>query len=116
MKQLVLTLLMLMLPLQFSWAGVSVYCQHETGAAAQHVGHHDHQHHQSPDTGDDDGGAPGKAHADCGYCHLAHSCAAVPAVSTPAFICDGMAIDPQPVTPRSYFPDGPERPNWMRSA
>ena len=115
MKRLVLMFLMLMLPLQFSWAGVSAYCQHETSATAQHVGHHDHQHQKSPDTGDD-GGAPDKAHADCGYCHLAHSCAAVPAVSMPAFVRDGMAIDPQPETPRSYFPDGPERPNWMRFA
>ena len=103
MKRLVLLFLMLMLPLQFSWAGVSVYCQH------------DHQHRQSPDTGDN-GGAPGKAHADCGYCHLAHSCAAVAAVSTPVFVCDGMPIAPQPEIPLSYFPDGPERPNWTRSA
>ena len=115
MKRLVLMFLMLMLPLQFSWAGVSAYCQHETSAAAQHVGHHDHQHQKSSDTGDD-GSTPGKAHADCGYCHLAHRCAAVAAVSMPAFVCDGMAIDPQPEIPLSYFPDGPERPKWLRFA
>ena len=37
MKRLVLMFLMLMLPLQFSWAGVSAYCQHETSAAAVDV-------------------------------------------------------------------------------
>ena len=113
MKRLLLVLTLLMLPLQFTWAAVNVYCQHETGAAAQHYGHHDHKHTQP--AGKDDG-TPGKVHTDCGDCHLAHSCAAVPAVSMPAFVCDGMAVDLQPVIPLSDFPDGPERPKWMRFA
>jgi hypothetical protein len=115
MKRFVLMFLMLLLPLQFSWAGVSFYCQHETGAAAQHVGHHAHQHQKSPDAGDD-GSAPGKAHADCGYCHLAHSCAVVAAVSVPAFSCDAAAIAAQPDTLSSHFSEGPERPKWVRPA
>lgn len=110
-----LMFLMLMLPLQFSWAGVSAYCQHETGAAAQHVGHHDHQHQKASEPGDA-GNVPGKAHADCGYCHLAHSCAAVADISVPAFSCDAAAVASQPDSLPSHFPEGPERPNWVRPA
>ena len=43
-----------------------------------------------------DDGAPGKAHTDCGYCHLAQTCAAVPVVAMPAYVCDSMAVEPQP--------------------
>ena len=32
------------MPLQLSWAAMASYCQHKTGAAAKHFGHHDHQH------------------------------------------------------------------------
>lgn len=113
MKRLVLMLMMLMMPLQFTWAAVNAYCQHETSAAAQHFGHHDHKHAQSAEKDDS---TPGKVHSDCGYCHLAQTCAAVPAVSMPAFVCDGMAVGPQSEIPLSYFSDGPERPKWMRFA
>nr|ART41037.1 L611 [uncultured bacterium] len=44
MRRWLSILLLVFLPFQFSWAAVAGYCQHETGAAAQHFGHHDHQH------------------------------------------------------------------------
>ena len=42
MRRFVLLFLMLVLPLQWSWAAVSSGCRHETGSAAQHLGYHDH--------------------------------------------------------------------------
>ena len=36
--------LLIVLPLQISWAVAATYCQHETGST-QHFGHHDHKHH-----------------------------------------------------------------------
>ena len=54
MKRFFAILLMLMLPLQWSFAAVAEYCQHEEVASAQdHVGHHAHKHiehvEQTPD-------------------------------------------------------------------
>lgn len=44
MRRFVLLFLMLILPLQWSWAAVASVCRHETGSAAQYLGHHDHEH------------------------------------------------------------------------
>ena len=44
MRKWLAIVLLVFLPLQFSWAAVASYCQHETGAAAKHFGHHAHQH------------------------------------------------------------------------
>jgi hypothetical protein len=35
--------LLIVLPLQISWAVAATYCQHETGST-KHFGHHDHKH------------------------------------------------------------------------
>ena len=51
MRRWLLILLLMSLPFQFSWAAMATYCEHESGARAQHVGHHEHQHqhqHQQP--------------------------------------------------------------------
>lgn len=52
MRRLLIIFLMLLLPAQWTWAAVASACQHETGIAAQHVGHHEHVHQ------------PGEAEAD----------------------------------------------------
>jgi hypothetical protein len=47
MSRWIIAWMLLLLPLQFSWAAVASYCQHETAVAApavQHLGHHEHQH------------------------------------------------------------------------
>ena len=45
MKHFFAILLLLMLPLQWSYAAVAEYCQHEEVVASQnHVGHHAHKH------------------------------------------------------------------------
>jgi len=80
--------LLVFMPLQLGWAAVASYCQHETGAAAQHTGHHDHQHKAvdgkaaSPD--------PAKAalgsDPDCAFCHAGCASAVLSdvAVAAPA--------------------------------
>jgi hypothetical protein len=42
MKRALLILLMLLLPLQFSFAAASAYCADETVKNAEHFGHHEH--------------------------------------------------------------------------
>ena len=44
MRRLVCVFLLIWFPFQISWAAVSSYCQHESGAGAQHFGHHFHVH------------------------------------------------------------------------
>lgn len=69
MRRALLICLMLLLPLQWSWAAVSGICRHEPTSQTPHLGHHDHRHVDADlATGD---GAPGADHADCAACHLA---------------------------------------------
>ena len=75
-------LLLTLLPLQFSWGAVAGYCTHESSPQAKHLGHHQHQHGDTPvdspvgaaDDADapsqrDDGRASASVDPDCGHCH-----------------------------------------------
>ena len=76
MRRWLAILLLVLLPTQMTWAVVAGYCAHESGAAADHVGHHDHASHghaplpldvsDPPDAGND--ARAGVSH-DCGHCH-----------------------------------------------
>jgi hypothetical protein len=70
MRRTLVILMMLLLPLQATWAVAASICDHETGTAS-HFGHHEHQHHGAEvENGADDAGTqPGAYHADCGVCH-----------------------------------------------
>jgi hypothetical protein len=127
-RRLLAIVLLACLPLQFSWAAVASYCGHETQARAEHVGHHQHQHHadtsdsagqdahpvSTPDAAADagDGKAPGAADLDCGQCHgscnmLLNLASALPgALSTapPSAILDEAGA--------AHAPTRPERPQW----
>jgi len=76
MRRWLAVLMMVLLPLQFSWAAVANYCGHETGASAEHVGHHDHASHahggKVADMGksaETDGSSTPASGIDCGHCH-----------------------------------------------
>lgn len=68
--------LVLFLSLQFSWAAVAGYCQHQSDLAPAHFGHHEHEHGaaeaQAQVSADvlDALAAPG-VDADCVACHAA---------------------------------------------
>ena len=113
MRRFLLILLLALLPLQFSWAAVAGYCQHETGPAAKHFGHHAHQHGKA----DAEGAKDVKTKAlltvdgDCSFCHLSA------AVSLPA--AQVQTEFPVPAKPQfsyrlsydSHIPMGLERPD-----
>ena len=66
------TLLLVLLPFQFSWAAVATYCMHERAPAqSQHVGHHEHNHEASnlPGKADDGLQASDTFDVDCCLCH-----------------------------------------------
>lgn len=71
MRRLFILFMLVLLPLQWSWAAAATVCQHETGSA--HFGHHEHRHdadqagHPAADGKSD---APSlNFHADCQVCH-----------------------------------------------
>lgn len=111
MRRWLTIFLLLLLPMQLSWAVGTAYCKHETGAAAQHFGHHEHQHKANAD----DNAQKSKAtvDADCSTCHAGCVTAIFDATSLPAML---MAVD-------MYFGHQfhfssrplslPERPNWV---
>ncbi len=124
MRCLVCVFLLIWFPFQISWAAVSSYCQHESGAAAQHFGHHDHVHHAS--AADDHGGSDHKGKAghsqngsvdnDCASCHLAAmqplTCdSRQPALEAGAVLVAGL-VQGHP----SHIPDGLERPDIRLAA
>jgi cytochrome c5 len=87
MKRLFLVLLMLVLPLQFTWAMAASYCGHETEVKVSHPGHHDHMHdHQHEPVADKDVPDDGQAEvdSDCHVCHGHGTPALMVAPSVPA--------------------------------
>lgn len=116
MRRWLAILLLTLLPLQFSWAAVTVYCGHESGEQAQHLGHHEHQH--ADQAGADDGGAPADPTApagfdfDCGHCH--GTCASLP---TPVVGLAALSVAAHPTVAsdrslRTLAQSPPERPQW----
>lgn len=114
LRRSLLLLLLLLMPLQFSWAVVSSYCQHESDETAAHFGHHPHQHQ-------DEDGAPAVsklagADPDCGSCHGGFC-------SLPTVLTNRLAV-PTDVTPYPPYTllsgcswqQRPERPNWRHLA
>ncbi|WP_265942185.1 hypothetical protein [Dechloromonas sp. A34] len=59
--------LVIVLPLQISWALAATYCQHETGSA-QRFGHHDHKH-DAEDNEKLAKASPADVDNDCAVCH-----------------------------------------------
>lgn len=113
MKKLLLIVLLALVPLQVSWAAVTIYCQQEMGPAAEHLGHHEHQHEGSGSRVDGmpDTGATG-IDLDCASCHAGHAKPMLPdeltlaKVPAPPFEWFIALFFPFPIT------DTPERPNW----
>ena len=115
------TLLMLitLLALQFSWSVVAAYCMHETGRAAQHLGHH-------PDTHVSDEVASAlkenpsdakktSAHTHCASCaHGTLSIASFDGIAHPRG-AEAVPVSTERIL-SSYYTAPPERPQWAAAA
>lgn len=121
MRRWLATLLLVLLPFQFSWAAVAAYCGHESGLQEQHFGHHKHQHvdHASSAKAADPAGQSDAAALDfdCGHCHS--TCCSLPALTvgtlaSPLVAAQPMASAHGPV--RTLAQNPPERPQWLRFA
>lgn len=118
-------LLLILLPLQFTWMAAAVYCQHERpqaiAATPAHFGHHEHAHDPAPagpevtaQAGGDDGVQSAKLSVDddCGYCQLT---AAKPVQREPLAVpARASPVSPLAIVPRwqTRDPDGLDRPDW----
>jgi DNA-directed RNA polymerase subunit M/transcription elongation factor TFIIS len=118
--------LLILLPLQFSWAAVASYCGHENEAQARHFGHHEHQHQHQEDADVDSGtgtisdgpagSSPGSFDFDCGHCH--GSCAGLLQAqkTLPSLVKSSRPGAPVEGFARTLAPTPPERPQWASLA
>ena len=105
--------MLLLLPLQFVWAGAALACQHEPDPSAVHLGHHSIPKSSTDQSSGSNGPATGN---DCTVCHLA-SVQPPLADAVALFPVDGFTrCNRQLILSASQFPDAPERPNWNPSA
>ncbi|MGI4843698.1 MAG: hypothetical protein ACRYF7_10310 [Janthinobacterium lividum] len=111
-------LVLTILALQLSWSVVAAYCEHESGLAAQHFGHHSSEadvHKFAFDGKDQPSGSAKKAsvHSHCSSCtHISLSVAALP---VPLAIVEPVRLVP-PATLLHYsslHSDRPDRPQWI---
>ena len=111
MRRLFFVLLLVLLPLQWSWAAAGSVCAHESGTTT-HFGHHAHQHRDAtPNDATDDATF---GHHDCSVCQ------ALGAAFTPAH--DAMTFAAAPESFGAYrsrvdqrYPEGLLRPPHARA-
>ena len=118
MTRLLLLLLTLLLPLQFSWAALSPYCGDAHETLADHALHEGHGHppHAQADAAEADAPDDAGATQDCGHCHghltpLPQAEPLAPRLRLPRPWPEaGSAATPARTGPR------PERPQWLALA
>lgn len=118
MRRLLVILMMVVLPLQLSWAAAAGYCQHESSSVASHFGHHVHKHLAK--SGDSKLGTSASklvADDDCTVCHLGGvGIVSMVSFSFPVAIATSdMAGGIVPLL-TSIRPERPERPKWTPAA
>ena len=116
MRRFVIVFLLMVMPFQWSWAVAGGICEHETGKATQHFGHHNHEHDakavkagktpaesKNPGVGVD---------ADCAYCHLLVAESSAPSHALASALADAShRVSTLPLI-ASLLADEPERPKW----
>jgi hypothetical protein len=118
MRKLLTILLLALLPLQFSWAAVAGYCEHEVGVASEHVGHHEHRHADAERQDNDSKNVTttGVMHPDCATCHgggVAATGSFLQALTISLLTLTSSEDSQQPAKP---LLSRPERPKWVALA
>jgi hypothetical protein len=113
MRRWLAILLLLLLPAQATWAVVAPYCAHEAAPQAQHLGHHEHQHHDQPDQSQLAAGLPD---LDCGQCHGHGAAVVLAALQLAAGPLPAQPVCAAAVPLRARAAAPPERPQWLRLA
>ena len=110
-RKFLVIFLLAWMPMQLTWAAVSVYCKHERAQSSQsaHPGHHEHEHVTPADSGMPADAAT--AHPDCSVCHTTTTLPAMGALMDLAAATQSLlrfVASAFPVPP----PGAPDRPNW----
>lgn len=113
MRRFFILAMLLLFTAQGAWAALSSYCQHEEGVAAQHIGHHTHQHKVDDKS---KGSSSSVVDNDCATCHLG-GLGVVPGAASviPSYLALSENIHASPSFPPSINIDRPERPKWERA-
>ena len=113
MKRYLAIFLLVLLPLQFNWAAMAGYCQHETGVAAKHPGHHTHDHASADhrETGNNSSQSAGMDH-DCATCHMGCTAALVSDLGKTTVVASNDYPLHLQVIPSPLSRERPERPQW----
>ncbi|RZL04249.1 MAG: hypothetical protein EOP36_01140 [Rubrivivax sp.] len=110
MRRLIAIVLLMLLPVQALWAAAEPYCQHEHDAAAHHVGHHAHEHH------DQDGSDKDPSMASSLADHDHHCCASLSllpcGLSVPGTLPAADFVAPPLATYAQVQVSRIERPQW----
>lgn len=113
-----LLLVLTIFALQLSWTAVAAYCEHESGRAAQHFGHHSSDadlHQASAYAKDPPSGSVKKStlHSHCASC--AHATLALDALPSVVSVLTAASVAPQASTLSysSSYSARPERPQWF---
>ena len=126
MRRWLSILLLLVMPLQFGWAAVGTYFEHESVPRAQHFGHHEHKHEHKHQQAAGASGEVSKGELtgaiagalDVADCHFHGQCTVVLPAAPVMPMGNGSQVPTDwevasaiaPVLPR------PERPNWVDHA
>lgn len=118
MKRLLIIFMLIVVPLQISWAAAASYCEHESNPKTVHFGHHEHQHVASAEEIKADVSKSAAAiDGDCTTCHLGGI--AILTMPTPAPVFEA-ANSPVIIEGKSLLassrPSRPERPKWAVAA
>lgn len=126
-RRLLAIFLLAMLPLQFCWAAVAAYCEHEAQGAS-HFGHHEHPHHAgaTPDAAPDanaDAGldaqgnqTPVAMDLDCGHCHGSCGVMLTLTAKLPGMLSNAPPSSSLDEAAGPHAPTRPERPQWRALA
>ena len=111
-------LVLTILALQLSWGVVAEYCEHESGRAAQHFGHHNSETDSHKVALDEKDQSPGSAkkgtvHSHCSSC--AHTPLSLDALPVALALLEPVRIAPPAMSLHysSSYSARPERPQWI---
>ena len=111
MRKILITLALLALSIQTSYATIAGYCQEEQGSA-MHIAHHEHEEAAATVSASDSVAAD----SDCGVCHLAHTPALNSSFSVSITATNFHYESSQVEFLVDFSPTPPEKPNWISLA